>query len=69
MNACTRRWCNRISSLEYLAGAERQSTDRERACPGDALFRQGLDASLAEARVWGTRDGVMGGLELERKCF
>jgi len=34
-----RRWCNWISSLEYLAGAKRQSTDRERACPGDALLK------------------------------
>jgi len=25
-------------SLKYLAGAKRQSTDRERACPGDALL-------------------------------
>jgi len=39
MNACIRRRCNWIYSLEYLTGAKRQSTDRERTCPGeDPLF-------------------------------
>ena len=54
MNACIRRRCNWISSPKYLAGAKRQSTDRERACPGDALFLSARDSPT----IWTQKNGA-----------